>query len=389
MTAQLDVRLGQLQSRFLLVGGVSLLAGTIGAYFNARQFFVSYLFSYLFWLGLAVGCILVAMIHYLTGGEWGHPIRRFLEAGYATLPLMGLLSIPLFFGLRELYPWARSGELPKIILKKQPYLGTVFFTIRVIVIFGIWAWLAWQLRKASLAQDHTTGPEPTQRLSRLSGPGLVIVPITASIAYVDWIMSMEARWYSTIFPIIILAGQVLVAYCFAVILLKSFEKASALAGLVTRKHYHQLGNLLLTFVMFWTYVAFSQLLIIYAGNKPEEIGWYLHRMAGGWRYVIWLIAIFHFFLPLLLLLFRGFKQRNTLLAGLAALIMAIHLIYAYWLISPSVYPEGIHWNWLNFVVPVGVGGIWMGTFFRVVRQGPLIPLNDPRMRAELTQGAPA
>jgi hypothetical protein len=373
--------LAQWQTRFLTIGVAAGILSIIGAFLNPKQFFVSYLFSYLFWIGLGAGCILVAMIHYLTGGQWGHPIRRFLEAGFSTLPLFAILIIPLLFGLSDLYPWARTGKASEHIIK--PYLGTPFFIARAVLILGIWIFFALRLRKWSLVQDVTQDAGPTKRLSTLSGPGLVIVPLTATFAYIDWIMSTEARWYSTIFAIVILAGQVLVAYAFSVILLKGFEHLPPLANIVTRTHYHQLGNLLLTFVMFWTYVGFSQLLIIYSGNKPDEIKWYLHRITGGWRYILALIALFHFFLPFMLLLSRSFKRRSTLLAALACIIVAVHLLYAYWLVGPSIFPDGIHLSWLNFIVPVGLGGVWLGAFFWFLRRAPLLPLNDPRIKEEI------
>ncbi len=371
------------QARFLAVGAIALILSFIGAFLNPKQFFVSYLFSYLFWLGLPAGCILVAMIHYLTGGQWGHPIRRFLEAGFSTMPLFAILFMPIFFGLSQLYPWAQAGELHEKILKREPYLGKPFFITRALLILGIWIFFAMRLRKWSLRQDETQDAGPTKNLSALSGPGLVIVPLTATFAYIDWIMSTEPRWYSTIFAIVVLAGQVLVAYAFAVILLKLFERLPPLAAIVTPKHYHQLGNLLLTFVMFWTYVGFSQLLIIYSGNKPDEIKWYLHRIAGGWRYILAAIAFFHFFLPFMLLLLRGFKRRSALLAGLACVILVIHLLYAYWLVGPSIFPDGIHLNWLNFVVPIGFGGLWLAAFLWFLQRAPLLALNDARIREEM------
>ena len=385
MTARLQEQLGEMQNRSLLIGIIALGGSVIGAFFNAKQFFVSYLFSYLFWLGLAAGCILVAMIHYLTGGQWGHPTRRFFEAGFSTLPLLALLFAPILFGLGDIYPWAKAGDLAEVIRKKQPYLTRSFFILRVVVILAIWTFFAWRLRKWSLAQDQTTNAAPTWRLSRLSGAGLVIIPITATLAYVDWIMSLEPRWYSTIFAIVVLAGQVLVAYSFAVILLKGFERVEPIAHITSRRHYHQLGNLLLTFVMFWTYVAFGELLIIYSGNNPEEINWYLHRIAGGWRYVLGIIALFHFFLPFMLLLLRSFKTRSTLLAALAWMLIVVHLVYLYWMVSPSVFQDGIHLNWMNFVVPIGLGGVWLAAFFWLLQRAPLVPLNDPRIRAETAQ----
>jgi hypothetical protein len=373
----------QWQVRFLTVGLIAGILSVIGAFLNPKQFFLSYLFSYLFWIGLGAGCIVVAMIHYLSGGQWGHPIRRFLEAGFSTIPLFAILFIPILFGLGDLYPWARAGELPEKIIKKEPYLGKLFFILRAFVILGIWIFWVLRLRKWSLAQDATEDSSPTRHLATLSGPGLVIIPLTATFAYIDWIMSTEPRWYSTIFAIIILAGQVLVTYAFCVILLKLFERVGPLAEIVGGQHYHQLGNLLLTFVLFWTYVGFSQLLIIYSGNKPDEIRWYLHRIAGGWRYLLGIIAFFHFFLPFMLLLLRSFKRRSTLLAGLACIVVAVHLLYSYWLVGPSIFPDGIHLNWLNFAVPVALGGVWLGAFFWFLERAPLMPLNDPRVREEI------
>jgi hypothetical protein len=383
MTALVDDKLSKIQSGALLAGTLALLLSFIGCLYTPQQFFVSYLFSYLYWTGLATGCFLVAMIHYLTGGQWGHPIRRFLEAGYSTLPILAFLFVPLLFGLTYLYPWARAGEMTDILEKKQPYLGRSFFITRVIVILTVWAIIALRLRKLSLTQDETKEASPSQRLARLSGPGLVIVPITATFAYIDWIMSTEPKWYSTVFAIIVLAGQVLLAYSFSVVLLKAFERIEPIASITSRRHYHQIGNLILTFVLFWTYVSFSQLLIIYAGNKPEEIAWYLHRIAGGWRYLLGAIALFHFFLPFLILLFRGFKRRSSLLALLALSLMAIHLLYAYWVVAPSIFPDGLHVSWLNFAVPLGLGGIWFAAFLWLLRRAPLVPLNDPRMHEEM------
>jgi hypothetical protein len=232
-----------------------------------------------------------------------------------------------------------------------------------------------------LRQDETIEAVSDRRAARLSGPGLVVVPLSATFAYIDWIMSLEPRWHSTVFPLILLAGQTLMAYCFAVILLRLFQSESPITEIVTARHFYQLGNLILTFVLFWTYLAFSQLLIIYSANKPEEIAWYLRRIAGGWKTVIMLVAAFHFFLPFFLLLFRTFKRSGTALAGLSFGLVFIHLIYTYWLIEPSFPGLGV--SWLAFVTPIGIGAIWLATFLWLLNRGPLVPLNDQRMREEM------
>jgi hypothetical protein len=383
MSSYLYSRISEYQRRFLIVGAVALGVSVPGAIFSARQFFVSYLFAYLFWFGIAFGCILIAMIHHLTGGRWGHPIRRFLEAGFGTFPLLALLFVPILFGLRELYPWARDNLAGGAAPKTEAYLQPWFFIVRAVLYFSVWLLLAWRLRKWSVTQDDVADPEPSKRLVTLSGPGLVIFPITATFAYIDWIMSLEPKWYSTIFAVIVLAGQVLAAYGFAVVLLKIFENQPLLASITSKVHFHQLGNLLLTFVMFWTYVAFGQLLVIYSGNTPEEIVWYLHRIEGSWKYIVGLIAVFHFFLPFLLLLFRSAKRRSSFLAGLATMLLLAHLIDIYWMITPSIFHGGIHVNWLDFAAPVGIGGLWIAAFLWVLKQAPLLAPNDPRMREEM------
>jgi hypothetical protein len=197
----------------------------------------------------------------------------------------------------------------------------------------------------------------------------------------DWIMSLEPRWHSTVFPLALLSGNILAGYCLILLLLRAFADHPPFSGIVTNGHYHQLGNLVLTFVLFWSYLAFSQLLIIYSANKPEEISWYLHRITNGWNWVIIGVAVFHFFLPFLVLLFRGFKQSGAALASLAAWLLVVHLIYTYWIIKPSFGPFAP--NWMDLAAPIGIGGIWIGAFLWLLKRAPLVPLNDPRIREEI------
>jgi hypothetical protein len=351
-----------------------------GAILNTKQFFISYLFGYLFWLGLALGCLEIAMLHHLTGGRWGFVIRRFLESGFRTLPIMAVLFIPVFFGLRELYPWATPQNVAAdpVLQHKHGYMNGPAFIGRAIIVFGIWIIMARLLRKWSFAQDRTKDPEPTRRLRTLSGPGIVIYPLTATFAYIDWVMSMEADWYSTMFPVIIVIGQILSAFAFSVLLLSCFRGVRPISEFLSITHFHHLGNLLLTFVMFWTYISFSQFLIIWSGNLPHEIAWYLHRSRGGWLWVVITLALFHFFIPFYLLLFRKIKQSVRMLATIAGLVFFMHMVSVYWFVAPSFYPKGIHISWLDFSAPLGVGGVWVAVFISRLKQGSLVPLNDPR-----------
>jgi hypothetical protein len=319
------------------------------------------------------------MIHHLTGGRWGYPTRRFLEAGFMVLPLMGLLFIPIFFGLHQLYPWAQAAEASSDKVSRI-YENQWAYIIRQIFFFFVWIWLAARLRKWSLAQDLTADAAPTRKARALSGPGLVIYGLLVTFASVDWIVSLEKDWYSTMFGVIIAGGQILTAYAFSVVALTLFRNEEPFATTVNKVHYHHLGNLLLTFVLFWTYVSFGQLLIIYSGDLPQETEWYLHRIAGSWKAIVAAVALFHFFVPFFLLLFRGIKTRVAALTLLAASIFVMHIVDTYWLVMPSLHGNGVALSWLDFTAPIGVGGLWIAYFLRLLKTVPLLPQNDPGMQ---------
>ncbi len=379
MNSLLRSRLERNQRLFLVMGILSLGLCSAALFKDRKQFFTSYFFGYLFWLGLTLGCFSITLIHHLTGGRWGYPTRRFLEAGFGVLPVMTLLFIPILFGLPYLFPWAQVDLVAKdeTLEKQHAYLNTWGFVARAFLVFSLWNVMAWCLRRWSLEQDRTPEPGPTRKLRTLSGPGIVLFVLSATFAYVDWILSTESHWYSTMFPVIVLIGQILTGYCFAVIVLALFRKQEPLYSVISRTHYHHLGNLLLTFVLFWTYVCFGQLLIIYAGNLPREIKWYLHRIAGSWVWIpIWL-GLFHFFLPFFLLLFRTVKTHVATLTTIAVVLFVSHALNVYWLLAPSFHPNGIAIHWSDFAAFFGMGGIWIGNFLAALKSAPLLPQQDP------------
>jgi len=370
------------QSSFLALGlglvGFALCAA--GWIVSPRSFFVGYLFAELVVLGVALGCMAFLMIHYLTGGKWGWPVRRFFEAAAGTLPLVGLLFIPVLFGIRLLYPWAIAGQVAadKVLQHKQAYLNAPFFIARTVIVFAIWSWLAHLLNKWSRAQDTTRNPGPTKRLRAWSGPGLAIYPLTITVAFVDWVMSLEPDWYSTIFPILICIGQMLSGLAFIILLLRWLGERSALSEVISRENFHHLGSLLLAFTMLWAYMAFSQLLVIWSGNLPHEISWYLHRIAGSWRWLAIFLVLFHFFGPFFLLLSRMNKRSPAALAAIAGVMFAAHVVDIWWMIAPTFYPEGIHFGWIDGAALLGVGGVWFFFFIRNLQGKPVLPVNDPR-----------
>ena len=376
----IQVRLSGLQSKALIIGVIGLALCVLGAFLDIRRFFISYLFGYLFWLGLALGCLGFLMIHHLSGGRWGFPVRRFFEAGIMTLPLMALLFIPICLGLRDLYPWTDPHAVAgsSVLQHRAQYMNTPAFIIRAAIFFSLWSIAAVALNKWSFDQEGTTDVEPTRKLRTFSGPGILLYPLTVTFVLVDWIMSLETDWYSTMFAVLIIIGQMLSGLAFAIILLAWLRKTEPYADVVTETHFHHLGMLLFAFVMLWTYMAFSQLLIIYSGNLPQEILWYTHRIAGDWKLIMWFLVIFHFAIPFLLLLSRDIKKDPDKLAAIAAMVLVAHVADVYWMIAPSFFHTGISFNWLDIAAPAGVGGIWLAVFAGRLKAHPLLVHNDPR-----------
>jgi hypothetical protein len=379
MKSDLLVDFRKFQRTFFVVGAIGCLASAVGVFVEPRQFFFSYLFSYLFWLGLSLGCLAVTMMHFLAGGRWGYSTRRFLEAGFMVLPAMLLLMIPIFFGLHYLYPWAQPAAIAasSTLRERHAYENNTAYILRQVLFLAVFIGMALKLRQWSLQQDMSTDAAPTRKARALSGPGLVAYGLLGTFASVDWILSLEPQWRSTMFGVILLIGQILTAYAFAITLLATFKDKTPFSEVADKVHFHHLGNLLLAFTLFWTYVCFGQLLIIYSGDLPHELEWYRHRIAGSWKAVVTAIALFHFFLPFFLLLFRAIKMRVTTLAALAAMLFVMHIVDMYWLVMPTLHPNGLSLSWLDFTAPIGIGGLWLALFFGHLKAAPLVPRNDP------------
>ena len=322
--------------------------------------FPSYLMSFLFWMGLTLGCFPILMIYHLVGGIWGVPIRKFLEAGISTLPLMAVLLVPMLFGFGYLYRWTQPVGLRTDLLvePKAAYLNLPALLFRTCVFFGIWGILAFLLLHWSGRQLATGEPRVTLVLRKISAPGLVIFGLATSFAAVDWVMSLEPDWYSSIFPLIIIMGQILSALALSVVLSKTL---SADGGTTTADQFNQLGDLLLAFVMLWAYMSISQIIIIYAGNLPHEVSWYLHRMRGGWLFLSWIIALFAFGVPFFLLLFRQLKRAAGWLCAIAGGLLIMHAVCVFWYVAPS-FRSSISLDWSDPFAFCGIGGAWVMLF---------------------------
>ena len=357
----------------------------IGAYFNRQQFFRSYLTAYIFWLGIPLGAFGVLMTHHLVGGTWGFVIQRLLESAIRTFPVTALLFLPILFGIPDLYLWARPESMThdEILRQKTLYLNVPFFIFRAIVYFAIWISVSHFLTKWSADQDRAADGALTQRLQNLSGPGLVLYGLTVTFSAIDWIMSLEPRWYSTIYGMIFMVSHALVALAFVTGVGFVLWNRRPLANVTAPWVFQDLGNMLLALVMFWAYLSFSQFLLIWVENLRNETPWYLDRITGGWGVVASVLIIFEFALPFLLLLSRAVKRKSETLCTLAFMIVAIHLVEVFWFVKPAFHPGVFSIHWLDLAAPVGIGGLWLSVFLWQLESRALYPFHDPRFVAIL------
>ncbi len=363
------------QRRGLLAGSGALALCAAGAVADPDQFLRSYLVGYLFWTGIALGSAAILMLHHLVGGGWGHVIRRSLESGMRTLPLMLVLLVPVLLGLRHLYVWAEPEAVAadELLQHKSAYLNVPFFLGRTLFYFLTWFGLVHYLGRWS-AEEDGMGPDTRKgRLRKLSGPGLVLYGLTVTFASVDWVMSLEPHWFSTIYGIVFVIGQALEALALAILVVVWLARRPPMAGALRPQHSHDLGNLLLAFVMLWAYVAFSQFLIVWSGNLPEEIPWYLARFHGGWGWVPAFLVAFHFVVPFLLLLSRRNKRQFQILARLALWILIVRFVDTFWVVTPAFHPGELHVHWMDLLAPAGIGGLWVATFVWQLKRRALLP----------------
>lgn len=382
----------QMQRRAWLVGAAGVVLALLGVWLNLVQFFRAYLVAYLFWSGLSLGCLALLMLHHIVGGAWGAMIRRLLEAGTRTLPLMVVLFVPLLYGLTTLYSWARPEVVAHDVLlqHKSGYLNVPFFVQRAAAYFAIWLIVMFFLNHWSRQQERVAGAPQERHVQRrlrlLSAPGLMLYVLTVTFAAVDWVMSLEPHWYSTLYGVVILVGQILAALALAIVLITHLAEVPPVSTVLTPQHLHDLGNLLLAFVMLWAYIGFSQFLIIWSGNLPEEVPWYIHRTQGGWEWLGRFVLLLHFGLPFVVLLSRTSKRRAQVLGRLAAGLLMMHLLELFWLVLPAFSPSSLVIHWLDVGLPIGMGGLWMAVFVWQLQRRALLPLHDPRLQEVIHHG---
>jgi hypothetical protein len=370
----------RVQKSALFVGVAALAVSLIGLFGNAAHFWQSYLFAFIFWAGLTLGCLGIFFLHNVVGGNWGVAIRRLVEAGLKTLPLIVLLAIPIFFALGTLYKWTDAGYRAEhfAVGHKAAYLNPTWFIIRTLLYFLIWIASGYRILAMANEHDRTGDRALFKRIKARSAPALLVFVVTTTLAFIDWIMSLEPDWYSTIYGWMYTVGQVLLTFSFLVAVLVLLSKREPFVSFLTRQHYHDIGNLMLAFTMLWAYMSFAQFLIIWAENLPDEIPWYVRRFSGGWGYIAWTIAIFHFFVPFFLLLLRFVKKNPTRLRTLAIWIIIMKMLDVFWIVEPAFRQRGLEVYWTDLVTLIGVGGVWLAVFIWNLKSRPLLASHDPR-----------
>jgi hypothetical protein len=381
--------IGRLRQRGFVVATAGVVAGGIGVALQPDQFLPSWLIGFLFCTGLSLGCLALLMLQHMTGGQWGLVTRRIYEAGSRILWFGAVLFVPVAAFAPKLFLWARPEAVraDHILQMKEPYLNLPFFVIRAVIYFAVWLFCTMLLNKWSAAQDRgetAVTEADTRRFRVVSAPGLIAYVILMSLGAVDWIMSLEPHWYSTIFGFIVVVGQTLSALAFSVAVLTILAPREPMNSVLRAMHFHDLGKLMLALVMLWAYFSFSQFLIIWAGNLPEEIPYYLKRLDGGWKYLSLALAFGHFILPFCLLLSADLKKRPKLLARVAWFIVAMRLYDTIWLVAPVFQPAGaLPISLANIGIPLALAGAWLVLFAGQLGKLPLLPVNDPYFKQML------
>jgi hypothetical protein len=369
-------------SRALIIAAAWGVCVIFGWLFQPDKFYRAYLFAWLFWLGVTLGATGVVMLHHLMGGHWGFMVRRFGEHAGMTMPLLIVLFIPIIFGMHSLFPWARPDEVAHdpILRHELPYLNERFFLLRAVIYAVVWFAIAWYLRSASLRYGETLNPATAIHMHNVSAAGSVLWFALMSFASVDWILSREPHAFSTVFGFIIVAGQSISGLCVLIVTLTLMINTPPFREEANENHFNDLGNVLLTLVIVWAYMSFVQLLVVWMGNRQDEIPWYVHRLSNGWGAIGLVLVILHFFVPFIILLMRELKRKVVVMLWLCAALLVLRAIDLYWQVAPSGEEPYLKlWqivSWMDIVFPIGMGGLWVAMYLWLWGDAPLIPADE-------------
>jgi hypothetical protein len=381
--------IGRWQMPALVVGIIGIVLSVIGWFLNATEFYQAYLPAFIFWFQIAVGALGILMLQYVTGGEWGILLRRPLGAAARTMWVMVLFFVPIVIGLKSIYLWARPEVVAhdEILKLKEPYLNATAFVIRAAIYFAIWIIWAWRIRVLSLRFYEDRSPDTDLSRRKWAAFGLVLFCLTMTFAGIDWMMSTEPKWMSSMYGINFLIGAGLAAYAFVTWFLTRLADKPAMQDVLKPTHFRDLGNLMFAFVLLWAYTAFSEYLLIWYANMKEEIPHFIVRQAGLWGFVALLLVVFHFFLPFAMLLMRAIKDRPSTVGAVAMIILIIRFFAIYWLTEPSFSGARFHVSWISLTALAGIGGIWLYLFIGQLKGQTIIPIHETWVEEAIREGA--
>ena len=378
-----------------IIGAAGLLLCAAGYFTDHAKFFQSYLFAFLFWAGFAFGGLGILLLNNVVGGKWGVTIRRYLEACARTMPLVGIFFLVILFGVKDIYAWATPGYVAanEFLKHKAGYLNIPGFAIRSVINFAIWLFFIWRLNKWTDEQDHTGDPDIREKLRKFSAPALLIFVVSVTVAYIDWILSADTQFYSTVFGAMVLIANVQATFAVAILTLILTSTGDRFQSRVNAPILHDLGKMLFAFTIFWTYLSASQLIIIWPANLPQEITWYLDRTDGFWKALATFVGLTMFAIPFLALLSQSRKKDPRRLQRVCIWILVVNAIYMFWLVEPTFRvnsvstplhtSSGFAVYWTDVAAFLGIGGIWVYYFIGQLRRRPLLPLKDPRLSPSL------
>ena len=375
-----------------VVGGLGALLCVAGFFYNRAEFFQSYLFAFLYWGGFTIGGLGILVLNNTVGGRWGVTSRRYLEAAMRTMPFIFVLFLILLIGMKDIYPWTHidtvSNPISQAILRhKAPYLNVPFFIVRAIIYFAVWSFWGYRVFRMSDQQDRTGDPTLRERMRAFSAPGCLVVTFTATFAYIDWLLSADTQFFSTIYGAMLLFGDVLQTFALVITVMILTSRGDRFGGRINSVILHDLGNLMFAFTIFWTYLSVSQLIIVWPANLPQELGWYLVRVRGGWKVLAAMISLVMFLIPFLGLLSQARKRDPKRLMRVAVWILLARMVDLFWVVEPTFRTNGFTIYWTDFAAFIGIGGIWVYLYLGNLRQRPLLPLRDPRVMNPLPEVA--
>ena len=373
----------------LILGIVGVVGSIAGFVLDRPEFFRAWLAPFWFWFLIACGALGVLCMQYVTGGEWGLLIRRPLGAAARTIPLFILFGLPLVFGLEHVYTWANHDIVAHdhALQGKQLWLNPMGWAIRALVYFAFWSLWAWRIRILSLDFAKTRSPYTELSRRKWSAAGMLMFVLTITLASVDWIMSLEPKWYSTMFGISATVSAALSAFAFVTFFLTLLAGTEAMKDVLKPSHFRDLGNLMLAFTMLWAYTNFSQFLLVWYGNIKEETPYYLKRMHGGWGVISAVLIVFHFFLPFFMLLMRNIKDRPQTISIVTVIILIMQFVDAYWLVAPAHYGEHFHFSWITIFAFLAIGGLWLWAFIGQLKGQSIIPIHETWVEEAIREGA--